>query len=119
MTNEEKVEQYKKEIEAVFLTEKAIKILNRRDDIVSEGNKEDIEFIERTNLGTFHKTYFIKVEVKKQDPLNDFFMRWLYSNLEIAGLRVTEISWDTIKNYGTEELKNKLKEEFNNIIDKL
>jgi hypothetical protein len=119
MTNEQKLEQYKKEIEAVFLTEKAINYLNRRDNIIYEGNKEDLELMDRTNLGKFHKTYFIKVEVKKEDPLNDFFMRWLYSNLEIAGLRVTEISWDTIKHYSSEELKNKLKEEFNNIINKL
>lgn len=97
MTNEEKAQKYKEEVEDVFQTKKCLEILNRRDEILRSGNNEDLEHFDITSLGKFHKTYFIKVQVQEWDTLSSFFMRWMFSNKEIADLRVTEISWDNIK----------------------
>ena len=119
MSNEEKVQKYKEEIEAVFQTEKAIEILSRRDAILASGNEKDLEHFDMTTLGKFRKTYFIKLEVKEENTLSSFFMRWMFSNLEISGIGVTEISWDTIKQYDSNALKDKLKQEINKIIEEL
>lgn len=119
MSNEEKAQKYKEEVEAVFQTEKCIEILNRRDEISRRGNDEDLNHFDMTSLGMYHKTYFIKVEVQEWDTLSSFFMKWMFSNKEIAGLKVTEISWDNIKSYDTQQLKNKLKEGFEKMIDEL
>lgn len=119
MTNEEKVEKYKEEVEAVFQLESAVKMLNRRDEILESGNVKDLEHFDMTAIGRYHKTYFIKVEVQEFNTLSSFFMKWMFSNLEIAGLRVTEISWDNLKSYDTQQLKNKLKESIDKMIEEL
>jgi hypothetical protein len=119
MTNEEKVQKYKEEIEAVFNTENALDILNRRDELISIGNTKDLESFDMTTLGRFNKTYHIKIEVKEENSLSSFFMKWMFKNLEIAGITVSEISWDSIKNYGKDDLKQKLTDGLSKMIEEL
>jgi hypothetical protein len=85
MTNEEKVEQYKKEIEAVFLTEKAINALNSIDKLKEQGDEESIKLYDMLTLRG--KEYWVKFTVTEPNILNSFLKFWVQEGFSIAGVK--------------------------------
>ena len=87
MTNEEKVEQYYKEIEDVFGTkEGALNHLNAYDELKKLGG-ESVDCYENTMIGVHQKEYWVKFEVQDPNMLNSFLMRWVVLGKKIAGVQ--------------------------------
>lgn len=104
MTNEEKVNQYKEEIENVFRTGKAMNKLIAYDRYNNDPDKAG-----RHNViiqGLPKGEYWLKLDVQEQNPLNSFLETWLLLGKRIAGVRVNDFVYGEI--YSKDELKDKL-----------
>lgn len=111
MTNEEKVEQYFKEIEGVFGTRGgALNILNSYDKLKELKDLESVDRYNNTMLGVHQKEYWVKFKVSESNLLNSFLMRWVCLGKKIAGVQGSTLDFGGIvqKEEFKEELKKKL-----------
>ena len=106
MTNEEKVQKYKEEIEAVFSTENVINALNRYDKFKEEGDLESIKILDNITLGIRQKEYWVKFSIDEPNILNSFLLEWITGGKSIAGVKGEVLDYNGVAN--KPELKNKL-----------
>lgn len=85
MTNEEKVQKYKEEIEAVFNTEKAINLLNNYDEYLKNGDKQSSQILQELMLK--NKEYWVKFTIEEPNILNMFLRYWVLEGQSIAGVK--------------------------------
>ena len=107
MTNEERVDQYFKEIEEVFGTrENVLSILNAYEKFKKEGDVDSISAYDRITLGRNHKEYWVKFEIKDFDILNSFLMSWVVQGKSIAGVQGSVLDFGGVCD--KKELKDRL-----------
>lgn len=106
LTNEEKVQKYKEEVENVFHTETAINSLNQYDKFVKNGDLDSVSCYDQITLGIRHKEYWVKFEVKEPNLLNSFLMSWIIQGKSIAGVQGSILDFGEVCDKN--ELKNKL-----------
>jgi hypothetical protein len=85
MTNKEKVQKYKEEIEAVFNTEKAINLLNNYDEYLKSGDKQSTQILQELMLK--NKEYWVKFTIEEPSVLNMFLRYWVLEGQSIAGVK--------------------------------
>jgi hypothetical protein len=110
MTNEEKVQKYKEEIEAVFYTEKAINLLNSYDEYLKNGEKQGVRILQELMLK--NKEYWVKFTIEEPSVLNMFLRYWVLEGQSIAGVKGQILDINVIN-------KNELKGEIIKMIEEL
>lgn len=107
MTNEEKVEQYFKEIEEVFgVKERSLNALNAYDKFKANGDFDSVNAYDSVTLGIHHKEYWVKFEIKEPNLLNSFLLYWVVQGKSIAGVQGSILDFGGVCN--KKELKDKL-----------
>jgi hypothetical protein len=108
MTNQERIQKYKEEVESVFYTDAVLKHLDNYDEYVKNGDTKAIESLDQITLGRDRRTYWVKFEIKKPDLLNSFLLAWVLRGKSIAGVKGTILSFDEL--YNKKEMKEKFDE---------
>ena len=106
ITNEEKVQKYKEEVESVFSTNNVINYLNNYDEFVKKGDIDSVSAYDNITLGRHHKEYWVKFEVDEPNLLNSFLMSWVIQGKSIAGVKGSVLDFGGVCD--KRELKEKL-----------